>query len=96
MEISEFQDLMRRIYFKRDKKRGVERTFIWLTEEIGELASAINKAAPKEYRHEFCDVLAWVCSLANMLDIDLARELRKKYGKGCPKCKKTPCGCRVR
>ncbi|TET42375.1 MAG: nucleotide pyrophosphohydrolase, partial [Elusimicrobia bacterium] len=29
MEIREFQNLMHKIYYSRDKKRGLARTFVW-------------------------------------------------------------------
>lgn len=93
MRIDEFQDLMRSIYFKRDAKRGAYRTFIWLVEETGELARAINKKSKAEMNKEFSDVAAWLFSLANILGVDMEKALKAKYGKGCPKCKGIPCRC---
>ena len=29
--------------------------------------------------HEFADVLAWLCTLANINDVDLERAIRRKY-----------------
>ena len=42
MELRNFQDTMREIYLERDEQRGVDATFRWLTEELGELARAIR------------------------------------------------------
>ena len=36
MEIAAFQDVLRRTYVERDTERGVDRTFRWLTEKVGE------------------------------------------------------------
>ncbi|CEG12854.1 hypothetical protein MSIBF_A2820002 [groundwater metagenome] len=47
MEISEFQKHIKEIYFANDSKRGKEKTFIWLVEEIGELAEEIRKSDKK-------------------------------------------------
>jgi NTP pyrophosphatase (non-canonical NTP hydrolase) len=42
--------------------------------------------------HEFGDVLAWLTSLANQLDVDL-NEAAQRYAEGCPRCTSTPCSC---
>ncbi len=92
MEIRDFQDLIQQIYFKKDSERGVERTFLWFMEEVGELARAIRADDRKELEEEFADVFAWLISLASLCDIDL-QEAVGKYLQGCPKCNKKPCLC---
>ena len=42
MKISDFQDLLKELYLQNDLNRGVNSTFIWLIEEIGELATLLN------------------------------------------------------
>ena len=84
--------MMKEIYFERDKKRGVSKTFCWLVEEIGELAKSINKKN-LDVGQEFADVLAWLCSVANLFEIDLEKVATDKYNNCCPKCKKNPCKC---
>jgi len=64
----------------------------WLAEELGELAQAARKGSHDERLHEFADVLAWLASLANLLDIDLDEAVRR-YEHGCPKCGGIPCAC---
>ena len=64
----------------------------WLAEEVGELAQAVRKGSHEEQVHEFGDVLAWLTSLANQLDVDL-NEAAQRYAKGCPRCASTPCSC---
>ncbi|UCE16942.1 MAG: nucleotide pyrophosphohydrolase [Candidatus Bathyarchaeota archaeon] len=93
MLIREFQDLMRRIYFHRDSKRGATGTFNWLVEEIEELEVAIKEGDRKALEEEFADVLAWLASLANVVNIDLEDAAMKKYDNKCPKCRKMPCNC---
>ncbi|MDW7971473.1 MAG: MazG nucleotide pyrophosphohydrolase domain-containing protein [Nitrososphaerota archaeon] len=92
MDLKDVQDLMMKLYGRRDIKRGVEGTFIWLVEEIGELSEAIRKRDEKKTREEMADVLAWLFSLANVLNIDLSKCFFEKYYI-CPRCKNIPCIC---
>ena len=71
MKIAEFQTLMDDLYGEADRARGIPATVAWLCEEIGELAQAVRKGTPDEQRHELGDVLAWLASLANQLDLSL-------------------------
>lgn len=93
MEISEFQEMIKEIYFHKDSKRGVERTFLWFVEEVGELSEAIRKRDREGMEEEFADVLAWLASLANLLGVDLEEAAKKKYPGVCPHCGKKPCEC---
>jgi len=92
MKISEFQRLIERTYFKRDSARGLAGTFMWFTEEVGELASALRHDDEKNLRDEFADVFAWLCSLASIVGVEMEEAVRK-YADGCPACKKIPCEC---
>ncbi|KPK72565.1 nucleotide pyrophosphohydrolase [candidate division WOR_3 bacterium SM23_60] len=92
MTLNQYQKLIEKIYFAKDSKRGVEKTFNWLVEEIGELARAIRKGDEKHTREEFADCLAWLLSIGSLLGID-AEETMEKYEQGCPKCGKAPCSC---
>ena len=65
------QDLMERLYGAHDRARGVPATVAWLCEELGELAQAVRKGTREQQLHEFGDVLAWLASLANQMDISL-------------------------
>jgi NTP pyrophosphatase (non-canonical NTP hydrolase) len=71
MELVEVQRLMDELYGATDRERGVPSTVAWLCEELGELAQAVRKGTREQQLHEFGDVLAWVASLANQLDISL-------------------------
>ncbi|MEM0350602.1 MAG: MazG nucleotide pyrophosphohydrolase domain-containing protein [Archaeoglobaceae archaeon] len=91
MEISEFQKLIAELYFHKDKQRGIEKTMLWIVEEVGELAEAVRKGG--NIGEEIADVLAWVVSLANLCGIDVEGEILKKYPMFCPRCGKKPCEC---
>ena len=78
MEISDFQALMEELYGEGDRARGVPSTVAWLAEEVGELAQAVRKGTRQQQLHEFGDVLAWLSSLANQMDIDLT-EAAQRY-----------------
>ena len=92
MTISEFQHLIEKIYYEKDNERGVERTFLWFVEEVGELAAAIRGKDRMRAKAEFSDVFAWLAGLASLLNIDL-EEVASIYNSGCPNCGKLPCQC---
>jgi len=71
MEIREFQQLMDTLYGAQDRERGMPSTVAWLCEEVGELAQAVRKGTHEQQLHELGDVLAWLSSLANQLDLSL-------------------------
>ena len=50
------------------------------------------RASRAQRVHEFADVLAWVASLANQVDVDLT-EAVQRYADGCPRCASVPCAC---
>ncbi len=77
MDISEFQKLIAEKYEKRDRQRGVPATFMWFVEEIGELATALASEDKDDKEEEFADVLAWLCTLANIRGVDLEKACRK-------------------
>lgn len=80
MHISEFQKLISEKYEKRDRERGTPATFMWFIEEVGELATALAASNKKDKEQEFADVLAWLCTLANISDVDLEKACRKYTG----------------
>jgi NTP pyrophosphatase (non-canonical NTP hydrolase) len=93
MSLSDLQTLIRTMYSSKDAARGVEGTFMWLMEEIGELSTALREGSPEELAAEFADVLAWLATIANVADIDLEAAVIKKYGQGCPGCGALVCAC---
>ena len=68
-------------------------TFMWLMEEIGELAAALRESPKEEIAKEFADVLAWLATIANVAGINLTEAVQMKYGQGCPGCHKMICVC---
>lgn len=92
MDISGFQQVIEKMYSAKDRKRGSPATFLWLMEEVGELATAIREGSHEEKEGEFADVLAWVATLANVEGVDLEKAVRK-YTEGCPGCREMICQC---
>ncbi|HEC96105.1 MAG TPA: nucleotide pyrophosphohydrolase [Euryarchaeota archaeon] len=78
MNISDAQKAIYEEYYERDSERGIDGTFRWFVEEIGELAKAIRGEGDLE--EEIADVFAWLLSIANLLGIDVERAFMKKYG----------------
>jgi len=87
LTISQFQQHIRTRYEKVDRRRGWPKTFAYFIEEIGELATALAAGNdPANLEEEFADVVAWLCTLANITDVDLAEAVQRKYlGKARPK-----------
>ena len=84
MLIAEFQQFIRDRYLATDSARGAPATFLWFAEEVGELAHAIARRQrgdgdPANLQEEFADVLAWLTTLANILDVDLTKAVQLKY-----------------
>jgi len=93
VSLADFQRLIRRMYHEKDVARGVEGTFMWLMEEIGELATALRSGSHEERLGEFADVLAWLTTIANVAGVDLTQAVLQKYGAGCPGCGRFVCSC---
>ncbi len=91
--LASFQQLIREMYLEKDLARGVDGTFMWLMEEIGELATALRNGTHEERLGEFADVLAWLTTIANVVGVDLTEAVQTKYGSGCPGCGEFLCTC---
>jgi NTP pyrophosphatase (non-canonical NTP hydrolase) len=87
------QQLIRRMYYEKDVARGIEGTFMWLMEEVGELSTALRDGTQQERSEEFADVIAWLATIANVAGIDLSDAIARKYGTGCPGCGDLVCRC---
>ena len=94
MKIEEAQEMMRKVYWDRDRARGINGTLQRTRDELAELSAAIlEREGTKAIEDEFADVFAWLCSLANLLDIDVSEAFYKKYTDACSKCEQSPCTC---
>ena len=93
MHITEFQEMMKNLYFHRDSERGVKGTYEWLLDEVKELGEALQRDDKEATEKEFADVIAWLSSLANLVDINLEKASLNKYPHKCPKCQHAPCQC---
>jgi NTP pyrophosphatase (non-canonical NTP hydrolase) len=96
MRVSEFQELMRELYYEKDRERGEDKTLGWLASEVEELKDAVRKNDGKAVEEEVADVVAWAVSVANLRDIDVEEALKKKYPNLCGCCGKSPCMCEER
>ena len=91
--LSDFQQLIRDMYLEKDVARGVDGTFMWFMEEVGELAAALRDGTHDDRMEEFADVLAWLTTMANVVGVDLSKSVTRKYGSGCPGCGHLVCCC---
>jgi NTP pyrophosphatase (non-canonical NTP hydrolase) len=90
--LQEFQRAIDATYGARDRARGLDGTFRWLVEEVGELARAMRDGQPRRLEEEIGDVLAWTVTVASLCGVDVERAAGR-YGGGCPKCGARPCAC---
>ena len=93
MHIREFQKMMKQIFFHRDFDRGIKGNYEWLVEEVQELGEALQGNDKEATEKEFADVIAWLASLANIMDVDLEKAALNKYPHKCSKCNGLPCKC---
>ena len=90
LTVGAFQRLIAERYLETDRARGTHATFLLLSEEFGELATALyntnrpahggeppTDAERANLEEEFADVIAWLATLANVNGVDLARALTK-------------------
>lgn len=92
MDLADLQATIRATYGDQDRARGVDGTFAWFVEEIGELSRAIRREDHDRRVEEFSDVLAWLVTLADLTGVDMAAAAQR-YAQGCPKCHTSPCRC---
>ncbi len=92
MTLREFQQQIEATYGSRDRARGIDGTFRWLVEEVGELARALREGDRQRLEEEVGDVLAWTVTVASLCGVDVTRAAAR-YAAGCPKCGATPCAC---
>ena len=93
LSLSALQQMIFQMYGAKDAARGDAATFLWLTEEFGELASALRSGTQEELAAEMADVLAWLATLANIRGVELEEAVLRKYGRACPGCQAVPCVC---
>jgi NTP pyrophosphatase (non-canonical NTP hydrolase) len=92
-DLAAFQHHIAETYGKKDTTRGTAGTFMYLMEEVGELAEALREPDKHDVPGEFADCLAWLTSLAHLANVDLAQATAAKYPGFCLRCSHTPCTC---
>ncbi len=96
LTVEQFQSVIHTMFYEKDKARGIEGTFMWFMEEVGELSSALRENNdPENLAEEFADVLAWLATMANVAGIDLEKAVTQKYVQGCPRCHQSICTCNL-
>jgi NTP pyrophosphatase (non-canonical NTP hydrolase) len=95
-DLAAFQARIAATYGAKDAARGLPGTFMYLAEEVGELAEALREPAKHDLSGEFADCLAWLVSLAHLAGVELAAAAAKKYPGICGCCGRTPCTCRTK
>ena len=84
MHITEFQEMMKTLYLRQDSERGIKGTYEWLKDEVEELGEALQGTDKGATEKEFADVIAWLSSLANLVNVNLEKAAINKYPNKCP------------
>jgi NTP pyrophosphatase (non-canonical NTP hydrolase) len=79
LTLRQFQKHVSDRYEAADRARGTPGTWLHFSEEIGELARALARKDRANLEEEFADVIAWLCTLANINDVDLTDAIARKY-----------------
>jgi NTP pyrophosphatase (non-canonical NTP hydrolase) len=48
LSLRDFQHLIRDMYLEKDVARGIDGTFMWLMEEVGELAASLREGTHQQ------------------------------------------------
>lgn len=83
--MKEIQNASLKLYGKYD----VDKSLIWMTEELGEVVAAIHKKHSKEHiKEELGDLLAWIFCLGNIFDIAIVDAMKDTMNKEISRQKK--------
>ena len=91
VSLGDLQRLIRDMYFEKDVARGIEGTFMWLMEEVGEVARIMaRKYGEQSFKEsdndvdladEMADVLFVLICLANQTGVDLQTAFKQNIAK---------------
>ncbi|HEY2493756.1 MAG TPA: MazG nucleotide pyrophosphohydrolase domain-containing protein [Paenibacillus sp.] len=78
ISVDHIQERFNQVYGRYD----LNKSMIWMVEELGEVVSAIRKGKTKEeIQGELGDLMAWIFCLGNILDINISQALTVTFEK---------------
>ncbi|WP_211267815.1 MazG nucleotide pyrophosphohydrolase domain-containing protein [Paenibacillus antarcticus] len=78
ISVDHIQERFNQVYGRYD----LNKSMIWMVEELGEVVSAIRKGKTKEeIQGELGDLMAWIFCLGNILDINISQALTSTFEK---------------
>ncbi|MFB5761893.1 MazG nucleotide pyrophosphohydrolase domain-containing protein [Paenibacillus medicaginis] len=78
VELDNIQDASLQVYGRYD----LDKSIIWMVEELGEVVAAIRKGKTKEeISGELGDLMAWIFCLGNIMNIKISDALRETFFK---------------
>jgi len=89
----EHQALHGTLYSWQHKKEFPIVVAAHIVEEAGEVSEAFSHQRSDDVAEEMADVLGWVFTLANRVEIDLADTIWEFYPYACRVCHEAPCSC---
>jgi NTP pyrophosphatase (non-canonical NTP hydrolase) len=94
MDMKTAQDTNFNKYHNTIARRGPDKCFQRLVEEVGEVAKALRNGDPANLAEELGDCQAWLFTVASANGIDLNNAYMLKYGnETCFRCQQEKCIC---
>jgi len=92
MNLKTLQQYVAELYEERQYTKDIMTLTLGLCEEVGEVAKAVNVNFNPEYKlsahshsdsleHELCDVLVYLCGIANSAGINLELQMQRKINR---------------
>jgi len=87
------QDFHRTLYLWHHEGEDPVRIVQHIGEEVAEVSEALRHKDMENVAKEMADVLSWILTFCNRMDIDLEGVMWRIYPYECRKCEKAPCVC---
>ena len=82
MDIDKFQKLIEETYLKKDAKRGLSKTFMWFTEEVGELSRALRGNNKEDLKKEYKTFLNLMAAVRTKDTATLMNDMKQIFSTG--------------
>jgi len=89
----QWQTMFADIYGRVNRVAGMEKCWLHVHEELGEISQAFRLKQQKPLRDEIADVFAWIVAFCNRMKIDIGKAIVDEYPEKCDICGKDKCCC---
>ena len=93
LTLGDLQDVIDRTYGTRDRERGSRRRSPGWPKRSASWRRRSARGRREQQIEEFADVIAWVATLANQMDVDLDAAIERATPPAAPSATQLPCRC---